>query len=232
MRARYRPALLGLVLLLVLPGCIGRVSLGGGDEVHNYDYDLGGFAARFSAYQPDKRDMPVNFIFYGPDLTSARLGAVLNAAGGDTGAGSMYMPIKDGAHWQQDASGGTKDTLGPACSSGPLGVVRHYSYLHMRWYANPDRGYSSNDRFGHYIVGTSHFDHREGCRDEYFGYSEDAEIIWINRLQCVRGLSITRESVFLGNAEDTPRDAKHYMLSSGWATKVYIPAGLVPKNVC
>jgi hypothetical protein len=36
----------------------------------------------------------------------------------------------------------------------------------------------------------------------------------------------------MDNVEHVWRDAKHWMQSDGWATRVYIPAGLVPKRVC
>jgi hypothetical protein len=216
------------LVALALTGCIGRVAMGDGDAVYNYDYNTKGFVRDLSAYTPAKRDMPVNFVFNGPGVTFDNVGAVLNEAGGDTGAGDMYMPIKDGSSWQQDKSGGTKDTISYACFAD---FAKQYTYLHIRWYGNPVQKYSYNSSFGRYVVATSHFDYRERCGDQHFGDSEKAEDWWIARLKCV-GLDPVVDSVFMDNEEHTPRDKTHYMQSDGWATRVYVPKGFVPKWRC
>lgn len=230
--SRFRLTLLALPLLaLALTGCIGRTAMGGGDAVHNYDYDTKGFVS-LSRYTPTKRDMPVNFVFYGPGVSFDRIGPILRKAGGDIEGHRMYMPIKDGRTWQQDSSKGIKDQGQRECLVyTPIPTFLH-SYLHMRFYGNPGQGYSYNSTYGRYVVGTSHLDHREGCPGEWSGHSDEAENRWVAGLRCIAGLKITRHAVFMDNAEKAGKDSEHPIYSDGWATKVYVPAGLTLKKVC
>jgi hypothetical protein len=234
-RRRLAFALGAVAMTYLLVGCIGPVPMGGGDAVHNYDYDLGGATAPLASYTPQHRDMPVEFVFAGPGATFDRVNAILNKAGATSSGGVMSMPIKDTATWQKDSSKGRKVKLEKGCG---VGFFAKSSYLHMRYYANPSVGYSSNKRFGHYVVGTAHYDHHEGCDDEWSGASDAAEVAWNKLLRCIGHLVVTPYKVWMDNAEagykvvNGRRDLKHPMQSDGWATKVYIPAGLVPERVC
>jgi hypothetical protein len=229
---RARLALLTVPLVaLALTGCIGPFGMGDGDVVHNYDYDTGGVVS-LNRYTPAKRDMPVTFVFYGPWVSFDMVGSILRKAGGDIEGHRVYMPIKDGRTWQQDSSKGIKDEGQRECLVfTPIPTFRH-SYLHMRFYGNPTQKYSYNSHFGRYVVGTSHLDHREGCSGAWSGHADAAEDQWVAGLRCVGGLKITRHAIFMDNAERAGKDAPHPIYSDGWATKVYVPAGLNPRWVC
>jgi hypothetical protein len=223
---------IGIVLAMVsslhLAGCNRQLGLGGNDWVWNYDFDMGTTSQPSStkAYTNDKRDWPVTFIFYGPGAEVDRVKSILNAAGADeTAPGQMQLPQRDASKaWERDLDGGRKDTLNGVQCPGP---INRYNYLHMRVYADPDDDIthtaSGAPWYGRVVVGTTHYDKKEHCPDETFGWSEDAAEVWERRIYC-RGYS---------TSETYDADNHHYpdwksnkpnawWDSDGLAVKVYV----------
>ncbi len=205
------------LLTLGLTACDGYRSteMGQGDFVTNFDNK----ETRRSRYT---RDWPVNFIFYGPGANVNRVKSILNTTGADGSGGAMYLWLGDSATsgtWDTDS--GRKDTLAvhPECD-GP-GFTQGYTYLHMRVYADGDDKLT-NTTFGNYVVGTSHYDQRENCNNERFGWSEDAEADWANRIRCA---GYTEHGGYrMNNAEPLESVGNHVRQSDGWARTFYIPS--------
>jgi hypothetical protein len=210
---------------LVLTSCTLRFDLGNSDWTYLYDFDMKTTTQQsLASYTLDRADWPVTFIFYGPGASIDRVGDILRRAGSnETGTGKMQMPQRDAPKsWERDLSGGEKDTLRGVQCPGPR---NRYDYLHMRYYADPDDDHIDGSGWkGKVVVGTTHYDFKEHCPDQSFGYSEDAAEEWERR---IRGLGYSvHEDVKMANEFKLGRKAgksNYWWQSDGRAARVYVP---------
>lgn len=205
-----------MAVAIAATGCYKRVYTGNEDFVTNYDN-----VGKKTGYRTS--DWPVNFIFYGPGANVNRVKSILNAAGASTSGGAMYLYLKDfpsGGSWDTDS--GRKKVYSTHSECGGIFADGH-TYIHMRVYADSDDRLN-NSTFGNYVVGTSHWDNREGCSDETFGWSESAEAQWASLIYC-RGYNLAQSHDMQNPESSRMVRGNHYWQSDGWARKVYVPSG-------
>lgn len=213
-RRAVRTAIFGLVAFLVFgastPSCgnFKRYRMGN-DWFLNYDLHA-------SSEDADEADWPVSFIFYGPNATVGHVNSVLSLIGFPNRGGDKYELMFDGgevyaAQWDHE----------PGRKSGDMSTACGHSGLHVRVYGDPWDDHMWAQPWDKYVFATVHWDVREGCSTEVFGYSENAEYLVANRFAEV-GFGVARDYWPMENRELNRLEGRHYWSSDGYATVVHL----------
>ena len=221
-----------LVLVVVLTGC--KVEIGSdGTWIDNYDYHQGKIpeSQRFSddLWVLKNADWPVTMIFVGPGANVDRVTQILDDAGGDTSGGKMLSRGGKGDFRWWRTNGGRKDTK----TSHFCFPINRYTYIHARLYARLDLGYTPTS-LGNIVAATTHYDMREHCPSEEFGWSEEASLVWADQIHCA-GYNITFEHFEMHNKHDfgmKAESSKHFWSSSGWAHRIFVPISKPSPRSC
>ena len=202
----------GLSVLLLLPSLIGaatasNLTILAIEEDHFYNYDF-----ETQRAVSTNADWPVTMLFYG----NAEVDKVKNMFFGYLiFAAWMHAELDDGQGWAWDKDRGTKSSW----YSEELGRA---VYLHMRLYAPNPPDYMDNASWGHYVLGTTHYDAYPF--EEWSGYSEYAENDFAS-IAMYKGYVVFEDWANFYNYEpyDDSRDPDHVWLNNGRATAVYVP---------
>ena len=176
-----------------------------GDQFWNYD-----FTAR--RVRADGVDWPMSLVFYG----NATINKVKRFLGNeyDKSGSPMYARLKDGRRWQWDTDRGRKTTWCPGLKTQPP-WARHY-----RIYADrDDRLY--NAAWGFYVIGTTHYDHRECAIGKRFGWSENSEA-WITHRWRLNGGWAQDDWKYFSNPEPVRVQGNHIWDNNGWASRLHV----------
>ena len=175
------------------------------DQFYNYDF-LSDQASSSNV------DWPVTMLFYG----NAEVNKVKLALFGlEAFASPMHELLNDGNGWTWDSDRGTKDTWYSY-------YLNSYVYLHMRVYAPNPPDYFNDELgyYGHYIIGTTHYD--EYPFESWSGFSEYAEKDIALASEAI-GWAVFRDHTFFANSETCRWEGNHYWYNNGYATFVYVP---------
>jgi hypothetical protein len=180
------------------------------DSFRNYD-----FTER--TISRTKVDWPVDFLFY----NNAEIDRVKDKMSGfmpHTGS-TQYARVNNGAGGVWDEDKGIKDSRCP----NPV-VGENQRAYHLRLYAPPSTDRLYNRKWGYYIIGTSHIDHRECFTDRWYGKSEEAEGHIALYAEDVFGPDrVKRNHRGFGNREPFREEKDHIWLNNGEATFVKVP---------
>lgn len=215
------PLMVGLLVGLVASIAVGSARLSsaattanftligwaGGDQFYNYD-NLTTTAAGNNV------DWPVTMTF----VNNAWVGGVKGVLdhGGfnpdfKLAGNTMRLRLKDNASLVWDSDNGIKDPSG----SCPVNI-------HMRIYADPADDENWNPVDGFWLVGTTHWDNRENCAGQNFGWSEDASEQFANKYSAV-GWQVLHDQDPTWNAEGWRVEGDHMWSNDGWAERVTVP---------
>ena len=227
-RLELAPRIALALALIVAPAIVVTSSSGDVDPAHKVRYErLSSSGTRFYNYDGSTRtrraadrDWPIDFIFYrGASISKVKdlmRDIELVVPGGSMYEGYRYSY---GSPRRFDSDRGVKDV----CDLS-------YNDEHIRVYASVGSDRFYDDRYGFFVVGSSHQDHADGCGDpdsQYFGYSEFVEERIVDELRDEHPeLRITSDHIPFNNQEDLrfdARDPRHVWLNDGRATAVRVP---------
>jgi hypothetical protein len=204
-----------------------------GQGQSNSNYDMSKRAREYPGDQWGNHVDWADSLLYYNYASTERVESVLgwNWTGSEQSMSLNY----DGAptSWRWDDQGGRKNGL--ACGdetikvpgAPPIGVPGPGDVFHTRTYAGPrdasgQRRFNYSQRFGYYVVGTTHIDHNEQCDGEWFGMSEVTEQAIAEHF-AARGYTVHRNWAYLYNYEPYHEDwgdPKHRWQNDGMSTYI------------
>lgn len=192
------------------------------DWFWNYDFTTKDRLPSRTASRCDV-DWPVNLIFWGNASVAKVEG--LGAFREDRIQSTKHARMKD-ARGVRDPRGaipfGTfwDDNNGSAVGENCIGTKRHFRVYAPGRADAEDRLYNLTYEF--YVFATTHKDHNETCRGEWFGESEDVEEEVGDEAED-EGWTVARNAVNLFNAEGPYIRGKYHVRNNGRATKIKVP---------
>ncbi len=156
-------------------------------------------------------DWPVTMVF----CLNANVDKVKwNIYWGWTVATTMYMRMSDSGSWIWDSDMGTKNNFWYSP------YLQQWVRLHLRLYAPNPPDYMTNNSWGKYVIGTTHYD--EFWFETWSGYSEYAEED-LASIAAGKGYTVLPDNVWMMNRDYRGNVNNHIWQSDGYATRICVP---------